>query len=125
MALIVLAGCGGSSANFYDENAKDVAKRAAAGRLQPKREKLSTGSVRERSDCPQAPSPKAGPCLNVELRAEGEARPVEGGEPVGTVTETIDAFVWLAKKGERWTVRYVTYRPRDVSFNGVPYQPSP
>jgi hypothetical protein len=122
--LLVLAACGGGGAGFYDDDAKDVAKRAAMGRLQPKRTKISAESAHERSKCPQAPSPKAGPCVNVELRAEGEARPVTGGPSIGTVKETIDAFVWLARKGGRWSVTYATYRPREVSVNGMPYSPS-
>lgn len=124
VVLLVLAGCGGGGAGFYDDYAKEVAKQVALGRLQPKRSKVEAGSAQERSECPQAPSPKAGPCLNVELRTEDEARPVTGGPSVGTLKTTIDAFVWLARKGGRWTVTYVTYRPRGASLNGVPYTQS-
>ena len=125
LTVVMLAACGGDAPGFYDGEARELASRAARDRLEPKEWKPSLGSVKERRKCPQAPSPEAGPCVNVELKSEIEARPVTGGAPVGTMMTTIDAFVWLAKRGAGWKVTYVTYRPRAVSLDGVPYTPSP
>ena len=121
---LAVAGCGGGSSGFYDDDAKGAAERAARARLDWDGEIAAVGSARERRDCPQAPSPSAGPCLNVEIDVKADARPVTGGDSVGTLEGTLDAFVWLTQKGERWKVTYVTYRPRGVSFEGVPYGPS-
>ena len=122
-ALLALAACGGGeSAGFYDDGAKNVAERHAADRVEPKGHgrKISTGNVEERSECPQ----HAGPCLAVELEIADQARPVGGGDSVGTARMTSDVFVWLARKGGKWKVTHVVNGPpRDVSFNGVPYTP--
>ena len=67
----VLVGCQGSDAGFYDEQAKDEALSAA--RKDPfdgHSKVVSVGSVQERDECPQAPSPQAGPCLDVTVSAE-------------------------------------------------------
>jgi hypothetical protein len=123
-ALLALAACGGGdSVGFYDDGAKEVAKRTVVNRVEPKGQgrKLSTGSIEERSECPQ----HAGPCLAVELEIADQARPVDGGDSMGTVKATSDVFVWLARKGGSWKVtEVVNGPPRDVSFNGVPYTPS-
>jgi hypothetical protein len=117
---LLVAGCGGSSQGFYDEDAKALAEQAA-------REKLdgptiaSIGSAKERSDCPRAP----GPCLKVEVRTEDEMRPVGGGPSQGTLRSMLDAFVWLERMRGRWKVTRTTFGPpRDVSVNGVPYNRS-
>lgn len=121
--VLAVVGCQGD-AGFYDEEATAMAKRAAGEKLDGPGEIVAIGSAKERSKCPQAPSPRAGPCLNVEVTTQAAARPVKGGPSQGTLRVTLDAFVWLAKARGRWKVTHTTYRPRDVSFNGVPYNPS-
>ena len=121
VALVALAACGGGdSVGFYDDGAKDLAKRTAAERVEPKGHgrKISTGGVEERSECPQHP----GPCVAVELKIADQVRPVGGGDSMGTAKATSDVFVWLARKGGSWKVTHIVNGPpRDVSFNGVPY----
>jgi hypothetical protein len=64
----VLVGCQSSNAGFYDKQAKDEALRAAKKDPFDGHSKVvSVGSVKERDECPQAPSPEAGPCLDVTV----------------------------------------------------------
>jgi hypothetical protein len=121
--VLALVGCQRDS-GFYDESAKAEARRAAREKLDVPGKIVSIGSAKERSKCPQAPSLRAGPCLNVEVKTKSDARPVGGGPSGGTLRMTLDAFIWLAKRGGRWKVTHTTWRPEDVSFNGVPYSPS-
>jgi hypothetical protein len=126
--LLVLAGCGGDSVGFYDDDAKELAKREATAKSRfGNVDKFTVESVKERRDCPQAPSPNAGPCLDVVLKSRFTARSVPGthSSADGAKVETsIDAFIWLARAGARWKVTHKTYRPRSVAVDGVPYSPS-
>ena len=121
----VLVGCQGSDAGFYDEQAKDEALSAA--RKDPfdgHSKVVSVGSVHERDECPQAPSPQAGPCLDVMVSAELPARDQSGTEVGLTVKVTFDFFVWLEKRRDGWTVTHSSYRPKGAGVNGQEYIPS-
>jgi hypothetical protein len=122
--VLVLVGCG-SDSGFYDADARALAKRTALkGRSD---EVVSVGSVKERTDCPQAPSPDAGPCLGVVVTSEVTAQPVPGthSSAAGSkVQVSFDAFIWLTKTHAGWKVTHKTYRPRGVAVDGVPYSPS-
>jgi hypothetical protein len=114
-SLLVLAACGGGA----DGGAEAVAREALRkGPFNDPDKVASIGSATERKDCPEA---RGGPCLSFEVKTEFEARPANGGPAQGMVEATFDAFVWLDKKGERWKVKHVMYRPRGVAVDGVPY----
>jgi hypothetical protein len=123
-----LVGCQGSDAGFYDGQAKDEALRAAKGGPFKGRgsfEDVSVGRVVERDECPQAPSPEAGPCLNVAVTAAGEAVDLAGKEVGLKVQSEWDFFVWLEKRKDgRWKVTHSTYRPKGVAVNGQEYIPN-
>jgi hypothetical protein len=123
----VLVGCQGSDAGLYDEQAKDEALRAAKGGPFKGRgafEDVSVGPVVERDECPQAPSPNAGPCLTVAVTAEGNASDLSGKEVDLDVRTDWDFFVWLEKRGDgRWKVTYSTYRPKGGAVNETPSIP--
>jgi hypothetical protein len=121
----VLAGCQGSD-GFYDDAAKDEALKAARNDPFDGHSKVvSVGSARERDDCPQAPSPDAGPCLNVVVTSEFPARDLAGKEVGLRIKTEMDFFVWLKKRdGDGWKVTYSTYRPKGVAVNGRDYAPS-
>jgi hypothetical protein len=52
---LVLAGCGNEPPGFYDDDAKALAKRAVQQRKFADPNEV-VASVKERHDCPQAPS---------------------------------------------------------------------
>jgi hypothetical protein len=122
--VLVLIGCG-SDTGFYDDEAKAVAKRAVSkGPFDGEGKVVAVGSPEERDECPQAPSPDAGPCLNAEVTTELTAQPVPGTHsPVAgsKIQTSFDAFIWLTKTRGRWKVTHTTYRPRGVAVDGVPY----
>lgn len=120
----VLVGCG-SDTGFYDKQAKDEALRAAKKDPFNGRSKVvSVGSVKERDECPQAPSPEAGPCLDVTVTSEFPARDMSGKEVGLNVQTQMDFFVWLEKRGDgRWKVTHSSYRPKGVAVNGQAYIP--
>jgi hypothetical protein len=121
----VLVGCQGSDTGFYDEQAKDEALRAAKkGQFDEPAHVVSVGSAQERDECPQAPSPQAGPCLNVAVTSEGPASDLSGKEVGLTVRIEGNVFVWLKKRDDgRWKVTHSTYRPKGVAVNGQAYIP--
>ena len=122
----VLAGCQGSDSGFYDEQAKDEAARAAKkGPFEGGGVVVSVESVEERDECPQAPSPDAGPCLNVTVGQKFPARDLAGKE-VGLKGQTAwDFFVWLERRGDgRWKITHTSHRPKGVAVNGQPYLPT-
>jgi hypothetical protein len=125
--VLVLVGCG-SDTGFYDDEAKASAKRAVSkGPFDGEGKVVSVGSPKERDQCPQAPSPKAGPCLNAVVTTELTAQPVPGTHSSAAgakIQASFDAFIWLTKTGGRWKVTHTTYRPRGVAVDGVPYSPS-
>ena len=116
----VLVGCQGSDGGFYDKQAKDealqVAKRDPFGGYS---DVVSVGSVRERDECPQAPSPGAGPCLDLTVTAELPARDLSGAKTGQTVRAIFDLYVWLHKGDNgRWEVTHTTYRPKEGAVEG-------
>jgi hypothetical protein len=123
----VLVGWG-SDTGFYDDQAKASAKRAVSkGPFDGEGKVVSVGSPKERDQCPQAPSPKAGPCLNAVVTTELTAQPVPGTHSSAAgakIQASFDAFIWLTKTRGRWKVTHTTYRPRGVAVDGVPYSPS-
>lgn len=125
--LLVLIGCG-SDTGFYDDEAKALAKRAVSkGPFDGEGKVVAVGSPEERGQCPQAPSPKAGPCLNAEVTTELTAQPVPGTHSSAAgakIQGSFDAFIWLTKTRGRWKVTHTTYRPRGVAVDGIPYIPS-
>jgi hypothetical protein len=125
--VLALAGCG-SEAGFYDDDAKAVAKRAVSkGPFDGEGKVVSVGSPQERDQCPQAPSPNAGPCLTAEVTTELTAQPFPGTQSPAAgakIQTSFDAFIWLTKTGGRWKVTHKTYQPRGVAVDGVPYSPS-
>ena len=121
----VLVGCQGSDTGFYDERPKDEAVRAAKeDPFDGHSDVVSVGSAREREKCPQAPSPRAGPCLNVVVTSELPARDL-AGEKVGLTVQTRwDFFVWLERSGDgAWKVTDSSYRPKGVAVDGKEYIP--
>jgi len=73
--------------------------------------------VRERTECPQAPSPQAGPCLDVDVTTELPLRDTSGDiDPFGRTAEaSFDFFVWLKHDDKGgWVVTHSTYRPKGV-----------
>jgi hypothetical protein len=127
LVAVVLAGCQGNSGGFYDQQAKDEALRAAkAGPFGGASGKVSVGAMREREACPQAPSPDAGPCLDVSVTSEVPAREQDGNEVAVRVETQWDFFVWLKRRDNgRWKVTHTSYRPAGVAVNGQPYVSSP
>lgn len=123
----VLVGCQGSDTGFYDERAKDEALRAAKkDPFDGHSDVVSVGSAQEREKCPQAPSPQAGPCLNVAVTSELPARDPSGKEVGLKVRTAWDFFVWLEKRdGGDWKVTHSSYRPKGVAVNGKEYIPDP
>jgi hypothetical protein len=123
----VLVGCQSSNNGFYDEQAKDEALRAAKkDPFDGHSDVVSVGSVHERDECPQAPSPDAGPCLNVAVTSELPARDLSGKKVGLRVRTEWDFFVWLEKRGDgRWNVTHSSYRPKGAAVNGQIYVPSP
>ncbi len=123
---LVLVACQGSDSGFYDEQAMDEAVRAAkSGPFDGNSDVVSVGSAHERDECPQAPSPDAGPCLNVAVTSELPARNLSGKKVGLTVRTEWDFFVWLEKRGDdRWKVTHTSYRPKGAAVNGQPYVPS-
>jgi len=121
-----LGGCQGGETQFYGEQAKDEALRAA--QKDPFRghgKVVSVGSADEWDECPQAPSPSAGPCLNVVVTSELPARDLSGKKVGLNVQTQWDVFVWLRKRGDgRWKVTHTTYRPKGAAVNEQPYVPS-
>jgi hypothetical protein len=123
LAAFVLVACQGSNSGFYDEQAKDEAVRAAkSGPFDGNSDVVvSVGSAHERDECPQAPSPDAGPCLNVAVTTKLPARNLSGKKVGLTVHTEWDFFVWLEKRGDgRWKVTHTTYRPKGAAVNGQP-----
>lgn len=119
----VIVGCQGSDTGFYDERAKDAAVRAAKkDPFDGHSDVVSVGSAQEREKCPQAPSPQAGPCLNVEVTSELPARDLSG-KKVGLKVKTVwDFFVWLEKSDDGgWKVTHTSYRPESAAVNGQAY----
>jgi excisionase family DNA binding protein len=120
--LVALAGCGSSETGIYDNQAKDEAQREAAkDPFGGDGEDVSVGSARERSDCPQAPSKDAGPCLAVEMTAVVPTRETSGElDPAGRKVEAVfEVFVWLERNtAGRWVVTHRTLRPKGASVSG-------
>lgn len=114
--LLVLAGCQ-SGSGAYDKGARDEAVRAVGDGPFNGVGELSVGAVREREECPQAPSAQAGPCLDVDVTTELPLRNTAGDvDPLGqTVEASFDFFVWLREDDKgRWVVTHSTYRPKGV-----------
>jgi hypothetical protein len=122
LLVLLLAGCQGSGAGFYDKHAEEQALEAAKkDPFDGYSDAVSVGSVEERDECPQAPSPQAGPCLDVTVTARAPARDLSGNlDSSGlTVEVTFDVFVWLKKRESgRWKVTQTTYRPKGAAVNG-------
>jgi hypothetical protein len=122
LLVLVMAGCQSSGTGFYDKQAEEQALQAAkkdpfAGYS----EAVSVDSVHERDECPQAPSPQAGPCLDVTVTAKIPVRDLSGNlDSSGrTVEASFDFFVWLQKRENgRWKVTYTTYRPKGAAVDG-------
>ena len=120
----VLAGCQSSESGFYDQRAKDEAVRAARTGSLARQTDVSVGSAQERQTCPQAPSPKAGPCLNVVVTSEVPARDMSGKEVGLEVQTRWDFFVWLKKSADgSWKVTHSSFRPKGAAVNGREYIP--
>ena len=121
----VLVGCQGSDSGFYDERAKDEAVRAAKkGPFEGHDDVVSVGSAQERAKCPQAPSPQAGPCLNVVVTSKEQARDLSDKKAGLTVQTRWDFFAWLKKSDDgSWKVTHSSYRPKGVAVNGKEYIP--
>ena len=119
----VLVACQSGDNGFYDKQANDEALQAAKkDPFNGHSKVVSVGSVKERDECPQAPSPQAGPCLDVTVTAELPARDMSGKEVGLNVQTQWDVFVWLEKRDNgRWKVTHTTYRPKGVAVNGKPY----
>ena len=119
----VLIGCQGGDPGFYDDQANDEALRAAKkGPFEGQSDVVvSVGSARERNECPQAPSPDAGPCLNVGVTTKLPARDLSGKKLGLRVQTEWDFFVWLEKRGDgRWKVAHSSYRPKGVDVPAPP-----
>jgi hypothetical protein len=102
---------------MYDKTARDTAVQAVGKGPFKGVGDVSVGAVRERKECPQAPSPQAGPCLDVDVTTELPLRDTTGAlDPLGrTVQASFDFFVWLRQDDEgHWTVTHGTYRPKGV-----------
>jgi hypothetical protein len=113
--MLVLVGCG--EAGIYDKEAKQLALREAAPGPFKGVGDVSVGGVSERSECPQAPSEQAGPCLVVDVTSEIPARDLSGElDPLHRTARTEwELFVWLKKNGQGdWVVTHSTYRPKGV-----------
>lgn len=115
LVLVLVVGCG--ETGVYDNEAKQAALREAAPGPFKGVGDVSVGSVRERSECPQAPSEQAGPCLAVDVTSEVPVRDVSGElDPLHRTARTDwELFVWLKKNGQgQWVVTHSTYRPKGV-----------
>jgi hypothetical protein len=114
--VLVTVGRQSSGARFYDKQAEEQALQAA--RKDPfagDSDTVSVDSVEERGECPPAPSPQAGPCLDVTVTAKVPARDLSGNlDPSGlSVRASFDFFVWLEKRHNgHWKVTHTTYRPK-------------
>lgn len=118
--LLLVAGCQNGSGT-YDKEARDEAVRAVGKGPFNGVGNVSVGAVREREECPQAPSPQAGPCLDVDVTTELPLRNTSGElDSLGRTMQTsFDFFVWLEKNDQgQWAVTHSTYRPK-----GVPDEP--
>jgi len=117
--VLVLLGCQGSGTGFYDKQAEHEALQVAKkDPFDGYSEAVSVDSVREREECPQAPSPDAGPCLDVTVTAELPVRDASG-KTGQTARATFDVFVWLQKRDNgRWEVTHTTYRPKGAAVEG-------
>jgi hypothetical protein len=114
--VLIIVGCQSESGK-YDEDARDAAVRAVGGGPFKGVGDVSVGVVREREECPQAPSAQAGPCLAVDVTTELPALTLEGEpDPLHrTVEASFDFFVWLNRDDQgRWVVTHSTYRPKGV-----------
>jgi hypothetical protein len=114
--LLLLAGCQ-SGSGTYDKGARDAAVRAVGNGPFNGAGDVSVGAVRERQECPQAPSPQAGPCLDIDVTTELPLRNTAGDvDPLGrTIKASFDFFVWLRQDDEgHWAVTHSTYRPKGV-----------
>jgi hypothetical protein len=114
--LLALVSCGGESGT-YDKDAREAAVRAVGDGPFNGVGEVSVGAVREREECPQAPSPEAGPCLAVDVATEVPLSDTNGEpDPLGRSVEAeFDFFVWLTKDDQaRWVVTHSTYRPKGV-----------
>lgn len=116
-----MAGCQSSGTGFYDKQAEEQALQAAkkdpfAGYS----DAVSVESVHERDECPQAPSPQAGPCLDVTVTAKVPVRDLSGNlDSSGqTVEASFDFFVWLEREKRHWKVTHTTYRPKGAAVDG-------
>ena len=113
--VLAVVGCG--EAGVYDEEAKELALREAAPGPFKGVGDVSVGRVSERTECPQAPSEQAGPCLAVDVASEIPVRDMTGElDPLHrTVRTDFELFVWLKKNGQgHWVVTHSTYRPKGV-----------
>jgi hypothetical protein len=113
--MLVLVGCG--EAGIYDKEAKQLALREATPGPFKGVGDVSVGGVSERSECPQAPSEQAGPCLAVDVTSEIPARDLSGElDPLHRAARTDwELFVWLKKNGQGdWVVTHSTYRPKGI-----------
>jgi hypothetical protein len=113
--VLVLVGCG--TAGVYDTEAEELALREAAPGPFKGVGDVSVGGVSERSECPQAPSEQAGPCLAVDVTSEVPVRDLSGElDPLHRTARTDwELFVWLEEDDEgHWVVTYSTYRPKGV-----------
>ena len=114
--LLLLAACQ-SGSGTYDEEARDEAVRAVGTGPFNGEGDVSVGAVGEREECPQAPSPQAGPCLDVDVTTELPLRNTAGDlDSLGrTVEASFDFFVWLKQDNDgHWVVTHSTYRPKGV-----------
>jgi hypothetical protein len=121
LCAFVLGGCQGSSdSGYYDQQAKDEALRAAKkDPFDGYSDRVSVGSVHERGECRQAPSPKPGPCLSVAVTSDLPARDLSGKKVGLNVQTEWDVFIWLEKRGDgRWKVTHTSYRPKGAAVNG-------
>jgi hypothetical protein len=120
---LVLVGCQTGDGGFYDREAKEMAVNAVGpGPFNGVGELVSVGPARERRECPQASSPQAGPCLDVDVMTELPLRNTSGelDSLDRTVQTSFDFFVWLEKNDQgHWVVTHSTYRPQ-----GVPDEPT-
>lgn len=117
---LVLVGCQNGD-GFYDEAAKDEAARVAAkDPFRGHSDEVSVGAVRERGDCSQVPSARAGPCLEVAVTSELPARDLSGNRDSSGLAArvTFDVFVWLEKSRRGWKVTHTSFRPTGASVEG-------
>jgi hypothetical protein len=122
LPVLILLGCQGSGAGYYDKQAEAEALQAAKkDPFDGYSDAVSVDSIYERDECPQAPSSQAGPCLDVTVTAKVPARDLSGEVDSSglTVRATFDVFVWLEKRDNgRWKVTHTTHRPKGASLVG-------